>query len=299
MTVLFSASEERMGVEYYFASSVNEAITLLQRYGDEARLIAGGTDLMLLLEKQHRRPQALVDVTRIPELQRLEVDGRSVSIGAGVTYSQLLDHPLICERVPFLTDAIRQIGGVQIRNVATLVGNVTNGSPAGDTLPPLYTLGTLVHVEGGRGSRSVPIEEFVLGVRHIALESSELVTHVTFRLPDSSFLGTFEKVGLRRAMAIAVASVAALLRTTAGRVDEARIALGAVAPTVIRVPEVERFLVGRALDDETIERAVVLSMRTACPIDDIRSSLQYRRRAVGGLMRRALRHLRSRIVAKE
>lgn len=287
-----------MGVEYYFPSSVDEAITLMQRYGEQARLIAGGTDLLLRMEQQRYRPQVLVDVTRIPALQRLEADGGHVVIGAAVTYSQLLAWPVICEGVPFLAEAIQQIGGVQVRNVATLVGNITNASPAGDTLPPLYTLGALVRADSPRGPRSVPIEEFMLEPGRIALEADELVTHVTFDLPDSRFLGTFGKVGLRRAMAIAVASVAVLVRVKRGRVDEARIALGAVAPTVIRVPEAERFLAGRALDDETIEQAVVLSMRTVRPIDDVRGSAQYRRQAVGGLMRRALRHLRRRIAAK-
>ncbi|MGC8879369.1 MAG: FAD binding domain-containing protein [Anaerolineae bacterium] len=288
----------KAAVEYHFPQSVDEAIHLLQHYGARARIIAGGTDLLLRMEAEGYRPQALVDITRIPALKRIEVQDGQVFIGSAVTYSELLDLPSLAERVPFLIRAIRTIGGVQVRNMATLVGNITNASPAGDTLPCLYVLNAEVHINGPRGERSLPIEQFILGVRRTALAPAEIVTHVTFPLPTDSWFGVFEKLGLRRAMAISVVSAAVMLGTKGGQVAEARCALGAVAPTVIRVPTVERYLEGRALDDEIIEQAGRYVVQAARPIDDIRGSARYRAEAAAALVRRALRHLRDQIVGR-
>lgn len=289
----------RVPVEYHFPESVEEAIRLLQHYGDRARIIAGGTDLLLRMEAEGYRPQALVDITRIPALRQIEVRDGRVVIGSAVTYSELLDFSPLAKSVPFLTRAIRTIGGVQVRNIATLVGNITNASPAGDTLPCLYVLNAEVHINGPRGERSLPIEQFILGVRRTALAPAEIVTHVTFPLPMDGWFGAFEKLGLRRAMAISVVSVAVMLGMEGGRVAEARCALGAVAPTVIRVPAVEKYLEGRALDDESIEQAGRYVAQVARPIDDIRSSAHYRSEAAAALVRRALRHVRDQIVGRD
>jgi len=286
-------------VEYHFPQSVEEAIQLLQHYGDQARIVAGGTDLLLRMEAEGYRPRALVDITRIPALRQVEVWDGQMLIGSAVTYSELLDFSPLAEHTPLLAHAIRTIGGVQVRNVATLVGNVTNASPAGDTLPCLYVLNTEVHISGPQGERSLPIERFILGVRRTALAPAEIVTHVTFPLPGSGWLGAFEKLGLRRAMAISVASAAVMLNVAGGQVAEARCALGAVAPTVVRLSEVENYLKGRALDDEAIEQAGRFAAQAARPIDDVRSSARYRTEAAAALVRRALRHLRSQIAAGE
>ncbi len=281
-------------VEYFFPSSTDHCLELLQQYGDRARLIAGGTDLLLLLERQQFHPAALIDITRISALQRLEVNAERAEIGSAVTYHQLLACPALCEGVPFLADAIRQIGGVQIRNVATLAGNVTNASPAGDTLPALYVLGARVHIEGPRGSRKLPIDEFVLGVRSIALAPGEIVTHISFGMPEHEWCGVFQKLGLRQAMAIAVVNAVALLCFEGAHVVDARLALGAVAPTVIRVPEAEELLAGSLLDGAVVEKAAALASAAARPIDDVRASALYRKHAVRGLVRRSLLDLKNR-----
>ncbi len=286
-------------VEYHFPQSVEEAVRLLQQYGGQARIIAGGTDLLLRMEAEGYRPQALVDITRIPTLKRLDVQDGQVIIGSAVTYSELLNFSPFTEGVPFFARAIRTIGGVQVRNVATLVGNITNASPAGDTLPCLYVLNAVVHIWGVQGVRSLPIEQFILGVRRTALAPAEIVTHVTFPLPEVGWRGTFEKLGLRRAMAIAVASAALMLKTAGDRVTEVRCALGAVAPTVIRVSGLEAYLVGKVLDDEVIKQAGQYAAHAARPIDDVRGSARYRTEAVAALVRRALRSLRSRVVERE
>lgn len=290
---------DRPSVKYSFPESVEEAFWLKKKYGERARFIAGGTDLLLLIEQQHDCPEMLIDLTRVPPLQRLEEHNGQVTIGAAATYSEILAFDPILTGAPFLARAIRTIGGVQIRNVATLVGNITNASPAGDTLAPLYTLNAQVHIYGQGGMRSMPIEDFVLGVRRTALGPAELVTHVTFDLLGPGWQGRFDKLGLRRAMAIAVVSVALLFKVEDGLVSEARIALGAVAPTVIRAPEAESHLAGRSLDDATIETAALLAHQAARPIDDVRSSAWYRKEAVRGLVRRGLREMRSQIEMQE
>ena len=172
-----------MKVDYQYPTTVTTTIALMQEFGASCRLIAGGTDLLLMMERQNFRPDLLIDITRIPSLRHLTVDGDTVSIGAAVTYGELLRCVPLVEGAPVLIDAIRQIGGTQVRNIATLVGNITNASPAGDTLPPLYVLGAQVHLQGPEGARCLPIEEFVLGPRRLALRPYELVSHVTFSLP--------------------------------------------------------------------------------------------------------------------
>jgi len=288
---------ENIPVEYCFPKTVEEAYKLKQMYGDGAHFIAGGTDL--LLEKGNIRPHLLIDLTRIPALQRLEVDDKRILIGSAVTYSRLLGVNPILTRVPFLANAIRTIGGRQIRNVATLAGNLINASPAGDTLPSLYCLEAQVGIDGPLGQRCLPVHEFVLGVRRTALISSEIVTQVSFEFPGPGWYTAYEKLGLRRAMAISVANVALMLKVEDRRVVQARIALGAVAPTVIRVPEVEAYLTDHTLEENSIEEAARLAAESCIPIDDIRGSARYRKEVVCGLMRRGLHTLYRQINGQE
>jgi CO/xanthine dehydrogenase FAD-binding subunit len=286
-------------VAYHFPNTVEEAVALKQQYGEAARFIAGGTDLLLLMEQQHVRPQSLIDLTRIPELQRLEVSPGQVSIGSAVTYHQLLADETFCALVPFLAKAIKTIGGVQVRSVATLAGNIANASPAGDTLPCLYVLKATIHIAGPDGERALPIDEFMLGVRRVALQPAELITRITFEPPTPEWQGAFEKLGLRQAMAISVVNAALLIRQNDGHVADARIALGAVAPTVIYAPEAEAALIGNPLDAEHIELAGQRASAAATPIDDIRASASYRKLVAGGMVRRALQSCRQEMELQE
>jgi CO/xanthine dehydrogenase FAD-binding subunit len=275
-------------VQYCFPTTVEEAYSLKEQYGEKAHYIAGGTDLLLLLEREKDQPQALIDLTRIPALQRLEVSNDQILIGSGVTYSRLLDYDPIRTRTPFLASAIHTIGGVQIRNIATLTGNLVNASPAGDALPPLYCLETKVLIEGPQGRRSLPVSEFIIGVRRTALLPGELVTAVVFGIPETGWVSRFDKLGLRGAMAISVANLAMLLKVEHEIVVQARIALGAVAPTVIRAVEAEACLQNAMLNGKSIEAAANLASAACSPIDDVRASARYRREAVRGLVRRGL-----------
>jgi carbon-monoxide dehydrogenase medium subunit len=290
---------EHAKVEYCFPTSIEEAYGLKQQYGDDACYIAGGTDFLLFMERKNLHPRLLIDLTRIPELQQLvEKDGH-ISIGSAVTYTRLLCSKSLLSGASLLADAIRTIGGMQIRNVATLAGNLINASPAGDTLPPLYCLDAEVGIDGPYGAYSISINDFILGVGKTALRPAEIVTHVDFDLPGQGWYGSFDKLGLRRAMAISVVSVALLVKVENERVAQARISLGAVAPTVIRVPEAEARISMQALDDKTVEETSLLAASACTPITDVRASARYRREAVRGLVRRRLYTLRDQVKKRE
>lgn len=279
-------------VDYCFPTCIEEAYSLKQQYGSRACYIAGGTDLLLSIERENIHPRLLIDLTRIPELQLLEVIDGYISIGSAVTYTRLLSFKSLLSGASLLADAIRTIGGVQIRNIATLAGNLINASPAGDSLPPLYCLDAEVGINGPYGAHSMSIKDFILGVRKTALGPAEIVTHVGFNLPEQGWYGSFDKLGLRRAMAISVVSVALLVKVENERITQARISLGAVAPTVIRVPEAETQISMKTLDDKTIEVVSQLAAGACTPITDVRASARYRREAVRGLVRRRLHNLR-------
>ncbi|HID86700.1 MAG TPA: xanthine dehydrogenase family protein subunit M, partial [Anaerolineae bacterium] len=277
-----------MWEEYHFAASVEEAVEILARHGDEARLVAGGTDLLVELRKGEMPPRILVDITRLPELREIrQADGRIV-LGAGVTFAQILASPLLRAHALPLVEAASTVGSTQIRHLGTLGGNLATASPAGDSLPALMALDARITLAGPQGRRELPLEEFLVGVKRTALAPGELIEKIAFPAMGPETRGAFLKLGLRRAVAIAVVSVAVAVRMDGERVADARIALGAVAPTVIRAREAEESLVGRPLSDETIARAGELAMAAARPIDDIRGSAAYRREMVGVLVRRAL-----------
>jgi CO/xanthine dehydrogenase FAD-binding subunit len=280
--------EKKQPVEYFFPKTAKEACEIKKEYGNGARFIAGGTDLLLLMAREAYHPQALIDINRIPALNIISINGSKATIGAAVTYNQILNCRQLCKASPFVEKAIRTIGGVQVRNVATMVGNIANASPAADTLPPLYVLKTKIHLADGEQSRMVPVEDFILGVRKTDLRAGEMITHITFDFPQPGDWCEFDKLGLRKAMAISVVSVALFISFDNNQVKKAEIALGSVAPTVIKVPGVQSALAGHSLNEKTIEDLAELASQAACPIDDVRGSAQYRKLAVAGMVRRSL-----------
>jgi carbon-monoxide dehydrogenase medium subunit len=278
--------------EYVVAGSVSGALEALRFYGERACFIAGGTDLLLLLEQTHTTLRAVVDISTIPELREIYSDGNEIVIGAGVTFGDLLASPLVVTCAPSLHQAALTVGSTQIRSVATLVGNIVNASPAADGVPPLYTLDAKVVIAGPDGTeRQAALEQFILGPRRVDLVFGELVTHVRFPAYGPASRMVFLKVGLRRAMAIATVNAAFRLEMDGQRVTAARIAFGAVAPTVVRAREAEQLLVGETLSDAAISQAGQAAQRSAHPIDDFRASAAYRLLIVDHLAREGLRIL--------
>ncbi len=283
-----------MWLSYFIPETLDEALELLARHAPQARVIAGGTDLLVEFDRGARAPCALIDISRLPNLNAIWQDDEGyIHLGALVTHNDVVAAPLCVNHALPLAQACRQVGAPQIRNRGTLAGNLITASPANDTITPLLALDAEVTLRSTRGERRVPLAEFYLGVRRTVMQPDELLTEIRFQGLSSSARGCFLKLGLRQAQAISVVNACAIIwRDAQGRVEQARIALGAVAPTIIRAREAEAALVGHTLTDEAIEQCARLAAQAAAPIDDLRGSAAYRRDMVGVLTRRALRQVR-------
>jgi CO/xanthine dehydrogenase FAD-binding subunit len=258
----------------------------------EAVALAGGTDLMVELNFDRLRPPAVLDLTRVPELREWAPEDGRLRVGAGVSYTRIIDE--LGDRLPGLAIASRTVGSLQIRNRGTVGGNLATASPAGDGLPPLYTSGAIIEVASTRGTRSVPVAEFVTGPKRTALAADELIT--AFVLPPAAGPQQFSKVGTRNAMVIAVCSVGLALWP-----EERRVAtcIGSAGPMPLPATEADAFIAGvldehdywssRApLPDVALQRFGELAGQAARPIDDVRGTADYRRHAVGVMARRTL-----------
>ncbi len=277
---------------YHMPPTLEQACSLLGEYGEEARIIAGGTDLVLALQDRKVPLAAVIDITRIPDLRMIEVRGDRIVIGAGVTFSHVLQSELLAHDAPHLLQAARTIAGRQIRNVATVVGNIVNASPAADSAPVLSTLQAMIHISDSAGqARTTPLQAFLQDVRKVDLAPGEMVTAISFRRPGDHWRMAFRKVGLRRSMAIAVVNAAVMLKVEGGQIREARIALGSVAPTVVRAEEAEAELKGLTEAGALASDAPRLARKAATPIDDFRASAAYRLAVVAALVRSQLRTL--------
>lgn len=272
--------------EYRRASSLVQATALLTENPD-ARALAGGTDLIVDLRERQRGPRLLVDIGELPELRGLVGDGGPVRIGAGVTVGELLASPTVAARLPALRHAAHDFADFLTRNKATLGGNLANASPGADLAVPLLALDATVVVTGPRGDRPVPLDAFLVGPRRTVLGPGELIREVVVSREGGRQF--WYKLGLKRGGAIAVVSVAVWLQEDAGgRVAEARIALGAVAPRPFRARAAEAVLVGARLDAPVVDSAADLAAAAARPITDIRGRADYRTAMVRALVARAL-----------
>jgi len=280
--------------KYYNVTTTEEAIRLLGEHGDKARIMAGGTDLILELERGVRQGiETLIDITRIPNLDRITLDEDDViHLGTMVTHNHCAGSKLIRERAFLLASAAWEVGAPQIRNRGTVAGNLITASPANDTITPLMALGAWVVLASVRGERKVMLKDFYTGVRKTAMEADEMLVDIAFPALKKSQKGTFIKLALRRAQAISIINVAVKLDFQNATVQSASITLGAVAPTIIHADEAEKYLAGKELTEDVIAEAGKLAMEASRPIDDIRGSAAYRREMVRVCTMRGLRSLR-------
>ncbi len=281
---------------YYTPTSVDQALRLLAEHGPEARVIAGGTDLLIELRQAARRTPVLIDVTRIGGLDRIWLDDEGlVHLGPAVTHNQAAASALLVERGFPLALACSQVGTPQLRNRGTIAGNLVTASPANDTITALRALDGRITLRSVRGERTLPLADFYRGVRRTALAPDEMVVDIAFPALDDDQRGTFVKLGLRRTHAIAlVNAVAVLTFEEPGSlwVGGAVITLGSVAPIIIRAPEAEEELAGAELSAGRIAAAAEMAAQAASPIDDLRAGADYRRAMARLLVKRALTSLR-------
>jgi len=267
--------------------TLDEAIEILAQRPDEIRLLAGGTDILVQAKDGKVARGALFDVSAIAELRGIEKRGDDLWIGAATTHTEMMASALVARFAPALPAACAVVGGPQIRNRGTLGGNLANASPAADTVPALYVADAVVEVVSVSSRRVVPIAEFFTGPRKSVLTRDEIVVGV--RIPRRDGVrGAFLRLGQRRAQAISKVSVAVGITVDReGRLDWVRVALGAVAPTVVRAPRAEQILMAGGPDAVRQARDVV--MEEIAPIDDLRSTRDYRRQMAGILLQRAMR----------
>jgi CO/xanthine dehydrogenase FAD-binding subunit len=267
---------------------LKEALQDLAEGGQDARILAGGTDLIIAMRKGLIHPEMLVDVTRIDELRGIRMSDDFIHIGALTTHGQLRNSQELAQWAPMLVDACRDIGSVQIRNLATLGGNLGNASPAGDTIPVLYVLKAEVHLISLSGERWIPIEAFFTGPGKSVCRRDEIIAEVRFPFYNGQWKGFFLKIGQRRALRVAKVSAAGWLHLEKGTVVDCCLAVGAVAPTVIRLNNAENKLKGASLTMDRIQMAALDAGSDCSPIDDIRSTIEFRRAMTRVLVRRGL-----------
>jgi CO/xanthine dehydrogenase FAD-binding subunit len=280
--------------ELFTAKDANHAVALLAQHSASAkvRIVAGGTDMMadLKFAPASHAPDVVVDISRADELKKIAVTDQGLSIGALVTHTQIMRSPLIRDMFPALVDAAHTIGAVQTRNLGTLGGNLVTGVPSMDSGPTLVALEAVASIAGPAGRRQVPLAEFWLGPRKTVLKPDELLVEIIIPKQNLNKPTHFLKFGLRKGQALALVNVASSFRVDWDKniFVAPRIALGAVAPKVIRAVKAEAYLEGRKITPEAMAEAGQLASGDARPISDFRASAEYRKDLVAILTRRTL-----------
>ena len=268
--------------------SVDDCVKTLAGRPAGAKLLAGGTDLLPQMKNGLLKPAWVVDLSRVAELQKLALEGGDLHIGAAVTARTLELDKRVTGRYASIAEGGALLGSVQVRNLATVGGNLCNAAPSADMAPPLIALDAVAVIAGPKGRRRVPLVEFFTGVRRTVLGADELLVELVVPDPGARSGGQYLRHTPRRELDIAVVGVASQLTLADGTCAKARIALAAVAPTPVRATTAEQALQGQALTPELIERAAGLAVDVAHPIADQRGSIEFRRHLVRVLTRRTL-----------
>jgi CO/xanthine dehydrogenase FAD-binding subunit len=286
--------------ELVVAKDAAHAVALLAEHGPSVKVLAGGTDLLVELKSASSVPRVVVDISRATDMKGIALTDQGLRIGALVTHAEIMRSPLIREMFPALAAAAHTIGAVQTRNMGTLGGNLVTGVPSMDSGPTLVALDAQVAIAGPGGRRQLSLTGFFAGPRKTMLEPDELLLEIIILRENLGKPADFQKFGLRKGQALALVNVAASLWIDRERnvCVAPRIALGAVAPTVIRALAAEAYLEGRAITLEAMAEAGRIAAGEACPISDFRASADYRRDLIAVLTRRALANAHARAMAK-
>jgi aerobic carbon-monoxide dehydrogenase medium subunit len=271
--------------EYFEPATLKEVVEKVD--GQKARVLAGGVDLVLKMRLRQILPETVVSLQKVPGLDYVQGNGIGLQFGAMATLNQVEHSPEVREKWPLLAEAISRIVSVQTKAMGTAVGNLCVGTPASDVAPALLAMGARLRIMGAGGEREIPIEDFFLDVGKTALKPHEIVAAVLVPNTPAGSGSAFMKLS-KTAEDIAKVNAAVLVTLSGGKCLDARIALGSVAPTVLRAVKAEKGLKGRGVNEETIAEASAAAAEAACPISDIRSTAQYRKEMVRVLVKDAL-----------
>ena len=285
--------------EYIAPESLDSALGLKQAHGENARVVAGATDLILRMRDKVHAPSLLLDL-RKASLNAISPSDDELRVGAYVNLTQILEDSTIAASFPALAEACRPFAGPPIRNRGTVGGNIVNASPAADLVPPLMAYDASIVLASTTGERVIPLAEFFIGPGQSVLDPAEILTEIRLPMALPRTAACFIKLGQRRSMAIAMVSVCTRLTLNAdGSVAEARVVLGAVAPTVIHATGAETVLTGELISDDLINRAAKAASSEVTPISDVRASKEYRLKMTQVLVLRALRAVRDELAEGE
>ncbi|HEY1014856.1 MAG TPA: FAD binding domain-containing protein [Herpetosiphonaceae bacterium] len=280
-----------MWQSYLQPTTLSEALELLRRHGGDARLVAGGTDVLVELQRGVKPTATLIDLSKLTELKYVRQDGDVIELGGLATHNDVIASALCVERALPLAQACWEVGAPQIRTRGTIAGNLVTASPANDTITPLMALGAELVLASAAGERTLPLSAFYLGVRRTAIRPDELVRAIRFPALRPEQRGLFLKLGLRRAQAISVISIAMVVELAGETVSAASLTLGCVAPTIVHAPSAEAWLIGKQLTDDVCAQAGELARGDVRPIDDPRGSAGYRLETLAGLVALGLRRI--------
>nr|WP_272879078.1 xanthine dehydrogenase family protein subunit M [Clostridium sp. Cult2] len=272
--------------EYFKPATLKEASELLIENGENAHILNGGTDLVVRMRDELTTPDVVVDIKGIKELETMRFDEEGLFIGATVNLASMIEYEPVVKHYSFLREAAESIGSGQVRNLATMVGNICNASPLADTSTPLLVLDAKLIIYGAKGEKEISIHEFFKGVRETSLQLGDIVTGIKIPLHKNIY-GVFMKRSRRKEV-----DLSTVCTTVLKIEDEIRIAMGAVAPTPIRAPMAEGFAKGKELNPEIIEEIANIAAREAKPIDDVRSSKEYRTEMIKIMVNRSIEKLR-------
>jgi CO/xanthine dehydrogenase FAD-binding subunit len=275
------------------AASLADALTLLKNEPGVWKPFAGGTDLMVLLEAGRLDHRNYINIWNLKELRGIDVNDSHVTLGALTTYTDVQANPILRREFPMLCQAASETGGLAIQNRGTLGGNIINASPAADSPPALLAYDAEIELVSTMGSRRLPYQGFHTGYKQMHIAPDELLVRIRLPRNTSGFTHYYRKVGTRKAQAISKVCFAAIAKIAAGQIEEIRIVLGSVAPIVLRCVQTEKLLRGKELNDETIDSACAELSREISPIDDIRSTANYRLQVAKNLLADFLSSLRT------
>ena len=279
-------------LEYLIPKDFEEIFSAIEKTKGLAKFIAGGTNIIPYMRAETMSPELLIDLNGLEDLKYIREENGTITIGALTTISDIVASEVIRNKSQILHSAANNLGSPLIRNRATIGGNLADASPAADMAPPLLALEASIHTKRGEvEGREIPLDKFFVGPNKTVLAEDELITQIRFPKPKDSAKGIFIKLGLRNSLTISVVSIAVIIDMDGQVCQKARVALGAVAPTIIRAFHVESMLEGGKINENIIQECADIVKEEISPISDIRASAEYRRLASSVILKRAIRQV--------